>query len=366
MNEDYTNKKKSVRIPCAEIVHEYTMKTLQRLGNLRCTDVYRSMKKSGGIVLPIQSKAVEYIDKLLVCADGFIPLVPMTAKDVEKSKEFVTVWKRNLLHIRKQLMITCKPVYLQTEVARVLKEKKSKVKFHEVMLEWYLSRYKGSDMTPEKIADAVIEHNATDWSKVKPLAKGKTGYNIRLDDDTDAEKAVARKYIQWIYKIDTRDIPATLLDDLKNDLKVVKEFEAWRDRDPKDYEYKETYQEFISRLQTAPVVTKSEDDSVSEKETESPADEDSDNLKLLRSHLEGLAETVPYLKHNINEEQNNRTYIEDFAKRDDFQQLFAILKEHTQEPFTVTASNIMQFIRNVVLHGKTDWDGTGTSQNNDN
>ena len=86
MNEDYTNKKKSVRIPCAEIVHEYTMKTLQRLGNLRCTDVYRSMKKSGGIVLPIQSKAVEYIDKLLVCADGFIPLVPMTAKDVEKSK----------------------------------------------------------------------------------------------------------------------------------------------------------------------------------------------------------------------------------------------------------------------------------------
>ena len=103
----------------------------------------------------------------------------------------------------------------------------------------------------------------------------------------------------------------------RNMLPVVKEFEAWRDRDPKDYEYKETYQEFISRLQTAPVVTKSEDDSVSEKETESPADEDSDNLKLLRSHLEWLAETVPYLKHNINEEQNNRTYIEDFAKRDD-------------------------------------------------
>ena len=252
MTEDSTHKKKSVRIPCAKIVHEYTMATLQRLGNLRCTDVYRSMKKCGGIVLPNQSKAVADIEKLLMCVDAFIPSVPMTIEDVEKSKQFVSLWKRNLQHIRKQIMGTCKPVYLQTEVARVLKERQSKVKFREVMLEWYLSRFGGSDATPEKIADAVIAYDATDWSKVKPLAKGKKGYNIRLDIDTDEEKNLARKYIQWIYKIEAEDIPATLLDDLQNDMMVVKEFEAWRDGEPMDYEYKNTYKQFISRLRTAP------------------------------------------------------------------------------------------------------------------
>ena len=156
MTEDRHILKKSVRIPCAECVHEYTMATLQRLGNLRCTDVYRSMKSSGGITLQSYSKALHDIDKLLTCADSFMPSVPMTAKDVDDSRQFIVTWKRHLLQMRKQLACTCKPVYLQDEVTRVLRERKSKVKFHSVMLEWYLSRYGADNLTPEKIADAVL------------------------------------------------------------------------------------------------------------------------------------------------------------------------------------------------------------------
>lgn len=393
MTEDSTNKRKSIRIPCAKIVHDYTMATLQRLGNLRCTDVYRTMKQGGGIVLPGQGKAVDDIEKLLVCVDSFIPSVPMTTEDIEKSKKFVASWKRNLQYIRKQLMGTCKPVYLQTEVARVLKERDSKVKFREVMLEWYLSRFGGDDLTPEKVADAVIDYNATDWSKVRPLAKGKKGYNIRLDVNSEEEKAVARKYVQWIYRLETGDIPATLLDDLKNDLKVVREFEAWRDGEPRDYEYKNTYKEFISRLRTAPVLTKSDGDSETLKdepvaqqqvspvgEQTSSADEDPgeepepftpeevDNLhdglykdnhaKLLKFLNEKASSGfigLSYLRQNIAEERNAR-YIRDFAYRRDFDNVYNTLVVNSNRP-GVSATNIMNYIRDVAIRNITEWRG---------
>ena len=376
MAEDSTNKKESVRIPCAEIVHDYTMVTLQRLGNLRCTDVYRSMKQVGGIVLPGHGKAVEDIEKLLVCVDSFIPSVPMTNEDVEKSKKFVASWKRNLLHIRKQLMGCCKPVYLQAEVARVLKERNSKVKFREVMLEWYLSRFGGDDLTPEKVADAVIAYNATDWSKVRPLAKGKKGYNIRLDVNTEKEKAVARKYVQWIYKLETDDIPATLLDDLKNDMKVIKEFEAWRDGEPKDYEYKNTYKEFCNKLRTAPVAEKPDGESDTpsvEPEVQqqvspvtvqpSPAIEDpgegchledgyKENYNKLMAFLNNkIAAGLSLLGQYINEERN-AGYIRDFARRSDFPNMYSTLVFNSQD---ASAISIMQFIQNVVLYNITEW-----------
>ena len=391
MKEDSTNKKKSIRIPCAKVVHDYTMATLQRLGKLRCTDVYRSIKKGGGIVLPGNDKAVETLEELLVCADNFIPSVPMTTEDVEKSKKFVSAWKRNLQHLRKQLMGTCKPVYLQTEVARVLKERGSKVKFREVMLEWYLDTFGGDDMTPEKVADAVIAHEATDWSKIKPLAKGKKGYNIRLDVDTDQEKEVAKKYVQWIYRLERSDIPATIIDDLKNDMKVMKEFAAWRDGEPKSYEYKNTYKEFISRLRTAPIEEKADgeaepkkDEPVAQqqvspiKEPTPPIDEDPgeepetftpeevedihDDLykgnheKLLKFLNEKASSGLPYmsyLRQNINE---NSKYIKDFAYRRDFDHVFNTLVANSSRP-GVGATGIMNYIRDVAIRNITEWRG---------
>lgn len=395
MKEDSTDKRKSVRIPCAKIVHDYTMATLHRLGKLRCTDVYRSMKQFGGIVLPGQGKTTETLDELLVCIDSFIPSVPMTSEDVEKSKKFVASWKRNLQHIRKQLMGTCKPIYLQIEVARVLKERNSKVKFREVMLEWYLSRFGGDDLTPEKVADAVIAYNATDWSKVRPLAKGKKGYNIRLDVNTEEEKAVARKYVQWIYRLETSDIPVTLLDDLKNDMKVVKEFEAWRDGEPRDYEYKNTYKEFICRLRTAPVAQKPNGDTATKKDEpvaqqlaspvigQIPVDEDPgeepehfspeevedihDDLykgnheKLLKFLNEKASSALPYmsyLRQNISE---NGKYIRDFAYRPDFDNVYNTLVVNANRP-GVSAANIMQFIRNVAIHNILEWGAPAPGQ----
>lgn len=374
MTEDRPIRKKSVRIPCAECVHEYTMATLQRLGNLRCTDVYRSMKSSGGITLQSYSKALHDIDKLLACADSFLPSVPMTAKDVEDSRQFIVTWKRHLLQIRKQLACTCKPVYLQDEVTRVLRERKSKVKFHPVMLEWYLSRYGAADLTPEKIADAVLEHEGTDWHKVKPLAKGKKAFNIRLDADTKAEKDLALKYIQWIFKLETKDVSPTLLADIKNDLAVMKEFEAWRDGDPENYEYRDTYHQFISRLRTAPrseecvevevesrsqyqpePIQVSNDGEVSVEHTHK------DNFTELISYLRAISPRVYYLSGNLTEGRNPE-YIQKFASRADFRELFSTLKQYTAEGLHPQARDIMQYIRNVVLYNMIQWGAPAPGQ----
>ena len=411
METDNTKKKKSVRIPCAKIVVDYTKATLKRLGNLSCTNVYRSMKNDGGIVLQSHAKAVDDVDRLIKCTDTFLPSVPMTSKDVEDSRRFIGEWKKNLVYIRKQLTCTCKPVYLYTEVEKALKERKSKVKFHEVMLEWYLSRYGGDELTPEKIADAVLAHEGTDWKKVRPLAKGKNGYNIRLDEDTKEEKKVALKYIQWIYKLETVDVSATLLDDIANDIKVVKEFEAWRDCDPKDYEYTNTYKEYISRLRTAPKVEGEQRESAPEKDktrcqyqaatgeggvsqtgtssmpshaaagdgqtvpqnvvtpsagggaspgtngmthwSESGEDIHQRNHTEMMNYLNTLAPRVQYLEGNLTEGRNPE-YIRKFAHREDFREVFNRLKEHTAGAY-VRASTVMQFIRNVANYNILEW-----------
>ena len=401
METDSTNKKKSVRIPCAKIVVDYTKATLKKLGNLSCTNVYRSMKNDGGIVLQSHAKAVEDIDRLIKCTDTFLPLVPMTSKDMEDSRRFIGEWKKNLVYIRKQLTCTCKPVYLHTEVERALKERKSKVKFHEVMLEWYLSRYGGNELTPEKIADAVLAHEGTDWKKVRPLAKGKNGYNIRLDEDTKEEKKMALKYIQWIYKLETVDVSSTLLDDIANDLKVVKEFEVWRNRDPKDYEYANTYKEYISRLRTAPKVEREQRESAPEKvETRSQYQDATGEVAVLNAttgvgralsqnevtpstgggttpginvttlpnsgedvhqsnhteiinYLKALAPRVQYLEGNLTEGRNPE-YIRKFACREDFREVFNTLKQHTAGMY-VQARTVMQFIRNVANYNILEW-----------
>lgn len=205
--------------------------------------------KGKGIVLQRDKKALQQIEELIVSVDKFKPSVPMTSNDVLRIRTFVGKWKSELVRVKKQLQRAGTPIYLQDEVAKVLKQKKSKVKFHEVMLEWYLSTFGGEDMTPENVADAVIRHDATDWTNTKPLAKDYQ-YNIRMADCSPELKSSVANTVQWIYEIKAGDVDKDLASHLANDLQVMKEFAKWRDKDPKDYEYRNVVQGFINRLQT--------------------------------------------------------------------------------------------------------------------
>lgn len=240
---------KPVSISCSKIVYDFTKKKLQDLGGLSISGVYHMITEGKGIVLQRDKKALQQIEELIVSVENFKPSVPMTSNDVLKIRTFVSKWKSELVRVKKQLLHAGTPVYLQDEVAKVLKQKKSKVKFHEVMLEWYLATFGGEDMTPENVADAVIRHDATDWTKTKSLAKDYQ-YNIRMADCRPEVKSSVAKTVQWIYEIKAGDVDKDLVSHLANDLQVMKEFAKWRDKDPKDYEYRSVVQGFINRLQT--------------------------------------------------------------------------------------------------------------------
>lgn len=240
---------KPVSISCSKIVYEFTKKKLQDLGGLSISGVYNMIIEGKGIVLQRDKKALQQIDELIISVDNFKPSVPMTSNDALRIRTFVGKWKSELVRVKKQLQRAGTPIYLQDEVAKVLKQKKSKVKFHEVMLEWYLSTFGGEDMTPENVADAVIRHDATDWTNTKPLAKDYQ-YNIRMADCSPEVKSSVANIVQWIYEIKAGDVDKDLASHLTNDLQVMKEFAKWRDKDPKDYEYRSVVQGFINRLQT--------------------------------------------------------------------------------------------------------------------
>lgn len=74
-------------------------------------------------------------------------------------------------------------------------------------------------------------------------------------------------------------------------------------------------------------------------------------LKFLNEKASSALPYMSYLRQNINE---NGKYIRDFAHRPDFDNVYNILVVNANRP-GVSATNIMQFIRNVVIHNILEW-----------
>lgn len=349
---------KPVSVSCSKVVYEFTKKKLQDLGGLSISGVYHMITEGKGIVLQRDKKALQQIEELIVCVDNFKPSVPMTSNDALRIRTFVGKWKSELLREKKQLQRAGTPIYFQDEVAKVLKQKKSKVKFHEVMLEWYLSTFGGEDMTPENVADAVIRHDATDWTNTKPLAKDYQ-YNIRMADCRPEVKSSVANTVQWIYEIKAGDVDKDLASHLANDLRVMKEFAKWRDKDPKDYEYRNVVQGFINRLQTIVpetifegVETPQKDNDIEQKnvvteeattvveptthQASTPSTDEArqeSNRAKLQTYLNELTRYDPEAQRRVNEAAVD---IEEFCQFSDFDYLFNNLK-------TTVASSLSPF-----------------------
>lgn len=339
---------KPVSVSCSKVVYEFTKKKLQDLGGLSISGVYHMITEGKGIVLQRDKKALQQIEELIVCVDNFKPSVPMTSNDALRIRTFVGKWKSELLREKKQLQRAGTPIYFQDEVAKVLKQKKSKVKFHEVMLEWYLSTFGGEDMTPENVADAVIRHDATDWTNTKPLAKDYQ-YNIRMADCRPEVKSSVANTVQWIYEIKAGDVDKDLASHLANDIQVMKEFAKWRDKDPKDYEYRNVVQGFINRLQTIVpetifegVETPQKDNDIEQKnvvteeattvveptthQASTPSTDEArqeSNRAKLQTYLNELTKYDPEAQRRVNEAAAD---IEEFSRFNDFDSQFDNLK----------------------------------------
>lgn len=78
-----------------------------------------------------------------------------------------------------------------------------------------------------------------------------------------------------------------------------------------------------------------------------------ENYAKLMTFLNDKAKTVTYLSYNLTEEKNIG-YIQQFSRRNDFDRVYRTLTDNANRP-GVSATSIMQFIRNVVLHNILEW-----------
>ena len=244
-------KKPAVRIPCNATVKNYTVATFQRLGlDAGPGKVYNKLVSGEGVVPRTNKEVNDLVDLLLKKIPQFLPPVPPTAAEIEKYKEFNQKWIDSIQKM-KQRQFT--PVYLRDEVNKVLERKQYSQRCKRIHLVWCLSLKGEKYMTPEKIADAIIEYDGTDWDNMLPL-KNDTAYHVRLTTDTKEEREKFLDTVEFIYTLSSQSADPTFVEKLRNDLVVLSEIDEWKDN-LTSYKYTERYKELVSRLQTAPGIS---------------------------------------------------------------------------------------------------------------
>ena len=337
--------KTAVRIPCNATVKEYTVATLQRLGlDAGPGKVYNQIVSGDGVV-PRSSKEVNsLVDKLLKKIPLFLPPVPPTAAELEKYKEFNQKWIDSILKM-KQSQFT--PIYLRDEVNKVLLQKQYPQCCKRIHLVWCLSLKGEKHMTPEKIADAIIEYDGTDWDSMLPL-KNDTAYHVRLANATDEEKEKFLDTVEFIHALSSKSADPSLIEKLQNDLEVLAEIEDWKDN-LTSYKYVERYEEMVGRLQTAPGIpkkkrstrksvlpaaTKQEDTSMenktnAEEPMKEPAASSEQELQQQHQHADDnkpSSESAASLNTN-----NNETPSEDYGGPEQWEINYALVSEYLQD-----------------------------------
>lgn len=243
--------KTAVRIPCNAMVKNYTIATLQRLGlDAAPGKVYNKLVSDEGVVPRSNKEVNDLIDLLLKKIPLFLPPVPPTAAEIKQYKEFNQKWI-DIIQKMKQSQFT--PVYLRDEVNKVLERKQYPQRCKRIHLVWFLSLKGEKHMIPEKIADAIIEYDGTDWDNMLPL-KNDTAYHVRLATDTKEEREKFLDTVEFIYTLSSQSADPTFIERLRNDLEVLSEIDEWK-ANLTSYKYAERYKELVSRLQTAPGIS---------------------------------------------------------------------------------------------------------------
>ena len=275
--------KVSRTIPCNHRVKEYNVFNLQRIAAMTIGEVYDSVSQSGGIVTKKCAVCKDLLESLIRQVPMCKPSEPMSADDQSKTAVFIQRWLSHLNSKLDEVSKPVKPVYLRDAVTEILHQKGHDIKCENAMISWYLGQYKTKVLDPEKIAQAIIDHEGTEWSKMKPLVKD-TEYNIRLNvPGTDAgnEQQKSQEGLEQADGIQSQTLttkrtylkgrrqeilavfeyiesfPSTpgieqLDEKLRNDLAVVKQVINWRQQATNDYNYREQFQFYLEQLQMLP------------------------------------------------------------------------------------------------------------------
>ena len=274
-----TEKKAAVRIPCNATVKNYTIATLKRLGlDAGPGRVYNNLISGKGVI-PKNNRVVnDLVELLLKKIPTFIPPVAITDTEKKRFETFNEKWADS---IKKLVGGQFSPIYLRDEVNKILLRKKYPVRCERIHLVWCLSLKGESWMTPEKVAAAIIEYDGNDWNDL-PQLKNDTVYHVRLTDNTEEERKKFLDTVEFIYKLTSNSADSSLVEKLQNDVDVLSEFEKWKD-DLTSYKYIERYEEFVSRLQTAPVVRKKRKTATSPATREEPESSKSEGQDIIEN-----------------------------------------------------------------------------------
>ena len=404
---------KETRIPCSRLLRDYNTKHLKSITDMSVNEVYTSISKNGGIVTKKCAACKDLLSSLIAKVVNFKPSSPMTVEEQSKLQTLQTLWLAKLKEQLTAISIPVKPTYLRDTVTQKLRERNSDLTCQNIHLEWYLEQHQDSPLNPEKIADAIVEHKDWNWNEV-PHLKRNSNYYLSVDDPdghqqeqngTSPKKRSRNKgkyepilnAIEFIESFPSTPGIETLDARLKNDIKVADEVLVWREKDADTYDYRQKFQIFLNLLQTLPdtakqitfadidektmkkmskgksaakqkvKATKKEKAGETIKEVETTEKEEATvpSTQLQEEvaveqptppammFLNDKAKTVTYLSYNLTEEKNIG-YIQQFSRRNDFDRVYRTLTDNANRP-GVSATSIMQFIRNVVLHNILDW-----------
>jgi len=342
-----------IEILCNRKVREYTTRQLKDLTGLSVSRAYELLKENGSLPVAESSNIMKRGKQLLKLIDSFkFPSsIPVRPVDDRHMWQFRERWAKYLRGQLDKVMSASKPVYLVDEVNKQLKRRKSNIKCTRIHLMWYLDMYGMENITPERIATAIIKFGVSDWSQVQPLVNN-SKYSLALAGDADnVDHEVFAQAVEFIWSVPKPKIQDDILAKLDNDIKVVQEFCKLWESSPTTYDYKKIFEEYVCRLQTLPpskkrVSLKKEVDI----ESRSGVEEDRTVTRYneVISFLQDLTGGDYFAKKRIEERDES---VRSFCKLSNFDECFndvkaAVTHSEVRYPTTTAIGLIEQHVKN--------------------
>ena len=227
------------------------------------------------------------------------------------------------------------------------------------------------EMPPQVIAQQLTKYVHTAWqafdvniNEIEVCLKISVPHKTAKDDNsekkstrkqpTPAERA--RALMLMPYSIADGQLDSESQADITNDLQVLDEWDQWaKQHRERSYtpEYRQAYEGFRRRLKTIPTKMEQTPQPATTASVQSVGSDEefSKNKSLLTMFIN---DTVAKLLYPSDlKEPSNVGYLEEFARRPDFNLVFSILRNNIGS--CKKASHALQYIRNVVKDNQTDW-----------
>lgn len=268
--------------------------------------------------------------------------------------------------------------------------KKAVADLEKDRLEIYTAYYEKfrREITPQAIANQLTKYPGTFWEawdiNTEMISVSVTMESKKKDDaskSTHEERGLS--LMAFPYSINMTSNSKEFLSDLDNDLKVTDDWNRWMKahRDEKTFteDYRQAYESHRQRLKTLPMEKEDKADVGTESTQQTHAEESKDPSEGVVQPTAAEQQQTPQEQSQVNFDRNktdlmtflnekaqkissltsylaepsNKTAVDKFAQREDFQVVFNTLRANVKDDTPVF--KIVQFLRNVANHSILEW-----------